>query len=74
MNTSKFLEQLNNTYKLDFKIEHQQGYYYKIKCSYLDVFEFYISFRYDINIPDIQNLYLISKEIEAELLKIFYKE
>lgn len=73
MNVNRFLEELKKTYILNFNIEHQQGYYYKIHCSYNDL-DFYISYKYDTNIPEIQNLYFISKEIETEILKYFYKE
>jgi len=74
MNIKKVIEKLEDTYKFEITCDKQIGNYYKFKFNYIDLIIFEISFRYDPNINEIQNLYMLSKEIETEILKFFYKE
>lgn len=74
MNINKVIEKLEDTYKFEITCDKQIGNYYKFKFNYIDLIIFEISFRYEPKINEIQNLYMLSKEIESEILKFFYKE
>lgn len=74
MNKSKLLDKLNKKYIFLIEIERQIGEYIKVKCSYLDVLDFYVSYRYTSTISEEQNFYFLCNKIEKEIVNSFKRK
>ena len=74
MNKSKLLDKLNKKYLFLVEIESQIGEYIKVKCSYLDVLDFYVSYRYTRAISEEQNFYFLCNKIEKEIVNSFKRK
>lgn len=74
MNKSKLLDKLNKKYIFLIEIERQIGEYIKVKCSYLDVLDFYVSYRYTSAISEEQNFYFLCNKIDKEIVDTFKRK
>lgn len=74
MNKSKLLDKLNKKYIFLIEIENQIGEYIKVKCSYLDILDFYVSYRYTRAISGEQNFYFLCNKIEKEIVNSFKRK
>lgn len=74
MNKSKLLDKLNKKYIFLIEIERQIGDYIKVKCNYLDVLDFYVSYRYTGAISEEQNFYFLCNKIEKEIINSFKRK
>lgn len=74
MNKSKLLDKLNKKYIFLIEIERQIGDYIKVKCNYLDVLDFYVSYRYTGAIPEEQNFYFLCNKIDKEIVETFKRK
>ena len=71
MNKIKLLEKLNKKYIFLIEIERQIGEYIKVKCSYLDILDFYVSYRYTSAISEEQNFYFLCNKIDKQIVETF---
>lgn len=74
MNKSKLLDKLNKKYIFLIEIERQIGDYIKVKCNYLDVLDFYVSYRYTGAISEEQNFYFLCNKIDKEIVETFKRK
>ena len=74
MNKSKLLDKLNKKYIFLIEIERQIGDYIKVKCNYLDVLDFYVSYRYTSAISEEQNFYFLCNKIDKEIVDTFKRK
>ena len=74
MNKSKLLDKLNKKYIFLIEIERQIGEYIKVKCSYLDVLDFYVSYRYTGAISEEQNFYFLCNKIDKAIVDSFKRK
>lgn len=74
MNKNKLLDKLNKKYIFLIEIERQIGEYIKVKCSYLDVLDFYVSYRYTSAISEEQNFYFLCNKIDKEIVDTFKRK
>lgn len=74
MNKSKLLDKLNKKYIFLIEIERQIGDYIKVKCNYLDVLDFYVSYRYTSAISEEQNFYFLCNKIDKEIIDTFKRK
>lgn len=74
MNKSKLLDKLNKKYIFLIEIERQIGEYIKVKCSYLDILDFYVSYRYTSAISEEQNFYFLCNKIDKEIVNSFKRK
>lgn len=74
MNKLELLNKLNKKYIFLIEIERQIGDYIKVKCSYLDVLDFYVSYRYTGAISEEQNFYFLCNKIDKEIVDTFKRK
>lgn len=74
MNKLELLDKLNKKYIFLIEIERQIGDYIKVKCNYLDVLDFYVSYRYTSAISEEQNFYFLCNKIDKEIVDTFKRK
>lgn len=74
MNKNELLDKLNKKYIFLIEIERQIGEYIKVKCNYMDILDFYVSYRYTGAISEEQNFYFLCNKIDKEIVDTFKRK